>query len=90
MSRFSSRVLTELRSMVASARKPVTSSVVTMLPSNFSNWPRTLVIRWRTVKPTSEWLGSMVQVPAGTWVAWVCEVSMLMRSSSISCRFNCC
>ena len=45
LSRFSSRVLTELRSMVASARKPPTSSVVTILPSNFSNCPRTLVIR---------------------------------------------
>ena len=34
------------------------------VPSNSRNWPRTLPTRWRTVKPTSEWLGSIV-VAAG-------------------------
>ncbi len=50
--------------MVASALVSARVSPVVTVPSKVSNWPRTLVIRWRTVKPTSEWLGSMVQVPA--------------------------
>ena len=33
-------------------------------PENSVNRPRTLLIRWRTLKPTSECAGSMVQVPA--------------------------
>ena len=48
------------------------------LPSNFVNWPRTLLIRWRTVKPTSEWLGSIVQVPATMSVLKSVSVVMLM------------
>jgi hypothetical protein len=40
------------------------SSVVTISPENSVKLPRTLLIRWRTLKPTAEWLGSMVQVPA--------------------------
>ena len=50
------------------------------VPSNVSNWPRTLLIRWRTVKPTSEWLGSMVQVPATESVPVAMSVVMVMGS----------
>ena len=40
-------------------------SAVTKLASKFSNTPFTLlIIRWRMLKPTSLWVGSMVQVPA--------------------------
>ena len=50
--------------MVAVAVVSPSVEPVTSVPSKVSNWPRTLLIRCRTVKPTSEWEGSMVQVPA--------------------------
>src|SRR3954451_8943833 len=40
-------------------------SPISTAPSNSVKVPRTLLtMRWRTLKPTTEWLGSMVQVPA--------------------------
>src|SRR3954451_25089146 len=85
-SRFSSRVLIELRSIEAVADG---FSPVTIWPSNFSNRPRTLLIRWRAVNPISEWLGSMLQVPAGMLV--LCR-AVLMGSppeDAVCCVFNC-
>jgi hypothetical protein len=59
--RWSSRcwvpVLIEASWMVALATEAPGSSATTTLPSNSSNLPRTLLIRWRTVKPISLWLG---------------------------------
>jgi hypothetical protein len=35
-----------------------------IVPSNLANEPRTLLtIKWRTEKPTFEWIGSMAHVP---------------------------
>ena len=65
-------------------------------------WPRTLLtMRWRVVKPTVEWEGSMVQDPvAGTErpsttrteslaVESVLVVSVDMVESPGSCSLNC-
>ena len=35
-----------------------------MVPEKSAKRPLTLLIRWRTLKPTSECAGSMFQVPA--------------------------
>ena len=41
------------------------SAPVVNVPSTFSNLPRTLLtIMCRTLKPTSEWMGSIAHVPA--------------------------
>src|SRR5207248_5034115 len=51
--------------MVALTRESSGFSPVVMSPLNTLNFPRTLLtIMWRTEKPTSEWTGSIVQVPA--------------------------
>ena len=51
--------------MVAVTLESRADSPVTMSPLKTLNLPRTLLtIMWRTEKPTSEWTGSMVQVPA--------------------------
>ena len=51
--------------MVALTLESTGDSPVTISPLNSLNLPRTLLtIMWRTEKPTSEWTGSMVQVPA--------------------------
>ena len=51
--------------MVAVTLESSGDSPVTMLPPNEVNLPRTLLtIMWRTEKPISEWIGSIVQVPA--------------------------
>ena len=49
---------------MASTLESSGSSPVTNVPENSVNLPFTLLtIRWRTLKPTSEWVGSMVHVP---------------------------
>ena len=64
-SRCSWFVVIELRSTSRSTEDSSGFSAVTMLPENSANRPRTFVTtRWRTTKPTSEWAGSMSQVPA--------------------------
>ncbi len=50
--------------MVTVTCESVTTSRVSMVPLKRVNLPRTLLtIRWRTVNATSEWTGSMSQVP---------------------------
>ena len=48
-----------------------------MVPEKSANVPLTLLIRWRTLKPTSECEGSMDQVPVTSSVVSICWV---MRS----------
>ena len=65
---------------MAVARVSSSEVPVVRLPSNLVNWPRTLPIRWRTVKPTSEWLASMVQVPGTMSVLKVDSLVTVMCS----------
>ena len=54
----------------------VPSSATVMVPEKVSNLPRTLLtMRCLTEKPTVEWTGSMVQVPAGWGFDGHCGVS---------------
>ena len=65
LSRLGSPVFTELRSTVAVTLDCSGSGAVTMVPSNLSKRPRTLLtIMCLTTKDTSECTGSMVHVPA--------------------------
>ena len=57
-------VVTEALVMATSTVLAVGTPVVTIVPEKSAKVPRTLLIRCRTVKPTVEWLGSTVQVPA--------------------------
>ena len=52
-----------LRSTDTLTVEAVMSSAVTMVPSKPVNLPRTLPMRWRTVKPISVWVVSSAQVP---------------------------
>ncbi len=72
-SRFSSRVVIELRSTSAETDEPsTTSSPMVMVPEKVEKFPFTFeTMRWRTLNPTSECEASMVQVPAG-----ICGVVM--------------
>ena len=57
-------VFTELRSTSAVTVEASGSGAVVMVPSNLSKRPRTLLtIMCLTTKDTSEWTGSMLQVP---------------------------
>ena len=59
--------------MVTSTRRSTGfADAVVMVPENSAKVPRTLLIRWRTVKPTSECEASMVQVPVTRSV--VCDL----------------
>ncbi len=50
--------------MVTDTEDSLGSSAVTISPSTPSKRPRTFdTPKWRTVNETSEWLGSMAQVP---------------------------
>jgi len=54
----------EFMSISAVTEDAAGSSAICSAPLNVRNVPRTLLtMRCRTVKDTSEWLGSMVQVP---------------------------
>jgi hypothetical protein len=65
LSRLGSPVFTELRSTVAVTLDCSGSGAVTMVPSNLSKRPRTLLtIMCLTTKDTSECTGSIVHVPA--------------------------
>src|SRR5690625_483973 len=61
LSRFSSRVSTEADWMVALTCEAAKFAATTPSPEYSVIWPRTLETpAWRTVKPTSEWPGSML------------------------------
>src|SRR2546423_9025955 len=79
LSRSALPVSIELRSIVAVTWDSSGFSPVTTSPLNVVNLPRTLLtIMCRTEKPTSEWTGSIVQVPA-TYPGSV-SVAMLISS----------
>src|SRR5215208_3693077 len=55
------------------------SSPISSVPSNCSNWPRTVAMpRCFTEKPTVEWAGSTVHVPAGIRVAAAVAVEFML------------
>jgi hypothetical protein len=85
--RWSSRcfvpVSTDESWMVASARESAALSATTSEPSNSRNTPRTLLIRCRTVKEISEWVGSMTQVP-GSRPVLVSAVRVVMGVLPVS------
>ncbi len=61
LSRFSSPVLTDAASSSAVTAVDSRSSPTVMVPAVMASVPRTLEMpAWRTVKPTSEWPGSML------------------------------
>jgi hypothetical protein len=64
-SRWGLLVSMEASSMVAVTEEASGSGSRVSSPWKRVKWPRTLLtIRWRTVKATSEWPGSIVKVPA--------------------------
>ena len=78
-SRWSSPVVTELRSTLASTVDCSGSSAMVTVPVKSVKRPRTLLImRWRALKPTTEWLVSTFQAPG------VRSASELMGSSGVA------
>src|SRR5205823_3221928 len=70
VSRWRSRVSMLAMETVALTDESRTLSPISMVPSNSVNVPRTLLtMRWRTVKPTTEWLWGRARVLAALIVA---------------------
>src|SRR5215472_646658 len=87
-SRCSLPVSIEDRSISAVTEDSSGFSPVTISPENVRNLPRTLLtIMWRAVKPTSEWTGSIDQVPA-TYPGVPVRVpeSVVVMTSSCCCE----
>src|SRR6476660_9866571 len=79
----------EAMSMVASTEEVRGSSATVIEPVKPVKVPRTFdTIRWRTVKETSEWAGSMFQLPAVSRGVTVVEDVDIGRTSG-GRRFNC-